>query len=372
MTKRLVITMISWLVAVFPMWSQRATFASNLLTKMAKSLNYQAVDSLGEGTYPITKVWGKEVVAEYNAQHQVTHLGLRLFHPQMKKDLDPIVYNFLERYFLELYCWKEPLSLEQKMHDDKVMFTKGTYLDIKKVTENAAFSINQVENKFYEVSWAKTQGAAPFLSLAFPLQYELLLGHPLIEIEKTLYDQIIHAPQCSKPETDVQKHLLKDGVYSTERSKYYYIPELNTTRYYYRDKKGRYTLICDTIQPSYTAQNAFQTLTSLNNPLRIEQNLYGFKKSEYVVTLKQWINYCKANHLTVYTAEEAQLDGGTLLLLVAENKDLGYNHILSITVPKQFVTQPSLELKVKLNAFVTTHNIKNLYQQYKKTPKKKF
>ena len=108
--------------------------------------------------------------------------------------------------------------------------------------------------------------------------------------------------------------------------------------------------------------------------LKIEKlvQLYGFKKLEYVVSLRQWLNYCHAEKLIVYTAVETEYDNGTKVLVIAENKDLGYNHILSVIVPKAFLSIPTLEFSAKLNAFITTHNVKNLYEQYKKGPKKKF
>ena len=88
--------------------------------------------------------------------------------------------------------------------------------------------------------------------------------------------------------------------------------------------------------------------------------------------MKQWLNYCHAENLTVYTAVETEYDNGTKVLVIAENKDLGYNHVLSVIVPKAFLSSPTLEFPAKLNAFITTHNVKNLYEKYKKGPKKKF
>ena len=71
-------------------------------------------------------------------------------------------------------------------------------------------------------------------------------------------------------------------------------------------------------------------------------------------------------------AVETEYDAATQILLIAENKDLGYNHVLSVMVPKDFAIVSNRALTAKLNAFITTHNVKNLYQQYRKTNKKKF
>lgn len=170
---------IGLLVGPSNMKAQQAQFASNLLAEMAKGLKYQPIDTLKPGSYPVGTAYGKPIVVEYDNQHVVRQIGIQLFAPQMKQEANPVVYNFIERYFLEIYQWKnKPTSLEQKLHDDKVYFTKGTIKDCAKITDQSLFSINRVEDKYYEVSWQKAPGTAPFLSLAFPIQYELLLGMP--------------------------------------------------------------------------------------------------------------------------------------------------------------------------------------------------
>lgn len=105
---RLIIAIFAFLFAgLSTIKAQQASFASQLLAKLAKDINYQPVDTLKEGCYKVNSVLGKDIIAEYDTAHVVNHLGIKLFNPQMKKDLNPLVYNFLERYFLELYCWKD-------------------------------------------------------------------------------------------------------------------------------------------------------------------------------------------------------------------------------------------------------------------------
>lgn len=367
------ILIIGTLVGLSEMKAQQAHFASKLLSEMAKDLKYHPVDTLKPGSYSIGTAYGKPIMVEYDDQHVVKQIGIQLFAPQMKQEANPIVYNFVERYFLEIYRWKnKPTSLEQKIHDDKVYFTKGTVKDCAKITNQSLFSINRVEDKYYEVSWQKSAGSAPFLSLAFPIQYELLLGMPQAEIEQNIQQYIVKAPKGTKAKEDAQKELVKGNIYSSLPKKYYALPSVTNCRYYYKDGNGKFRLICDTIQPTYSAMNIFHVQTKANNPIRMEQSIYGFKKLNYTISLQQWLNYCQAEKLTIYTAVETEYDAATQILLIAENKDLGYNHVLSIMVPKDFASIPNRELKAKLNAFVTTHNVKNLYQQYRKTNKKKF
>ena len=53
------------------------------------------------------------------------------------------------------------------------------------------------------------------------------------------------------------------------------------------------------------------------------------------------------------------------VLIVAESVQLGYNHILSAIVPvKKGGIADKEVIAVKLNAFIPTHNVATLYQEY--------
>ena len=45
--------------------------------------------------------------------------------------------------------------------------------------------------------------------------------------------------------------------------------------------------------------------------------------------------------------------------------------MLSVKVPRDFIDSPTAELEASVNAFIPTHNIKNLYQKYTKSTNKK-
>lgn len=75
--------------------------------------------------------------------------------------------------------------------------------------------------------------------------------------------------------------------------------------------------------------------------------------------------------MTTYVAVEEERKDGLKLLLIAQCRDLGFNHMLSIIVPWNFVDNRKSVLKAQLNAYIPTNNVKDLYQQYKQKPKKK-
>lgn len=360
MNRHLVIIAIV-LVGLSPMRAQQGAFQTKLLQSLAKNISFVPSDTASAGVYDAGTALGMPLTAEYDNRHTVTHLGFRLFSLDMKRLYACDVYNFLERYMLELYCWKATTPLQQKLKDDKVVFTQGTIADIKKIKESSLVSIQRVENKYYEVTWVND--GQSFLSIAFPIQFELLLGMPQVEIEQKMYEMITGAPAYEENSLP-QMEQMTDSLYRSVPSMHYELESVNTCSYYYKHADGAYSLVLDTLNQNLSATNIFHVLTSCANPIVVTQSLYGFKSREYIITLQQWLRYCHEAELTIYTAIEEEYDDGYKVLLVAESTDMGYNHLLSVIVPKGFLQKPTALLKAKLNAFIPTHNVKNLYQQY--------
>lgn len=362
--------MLLLLVAPLNIRAQQVAFQSKLLSELGKSIGYVPSYELTEGIYDAGAIQGMPIIAQYDNRHTVTNLGLHIFSSQAREAYSSAVYDFLERYFLELLMWKDKTTLAQKLKDDKVMFVEGSMESFRLINETTPYSINRVENKYYEVSWTKEDGTV-LLSVAFPIQYELLLGMPQVEIANTMYDRIVGASRFTDIVTPDSVMQLDGNIYQSVPSSYYQLEDVNNALYFKEDN-GQYSLLVDTAFINYSATNVLQQVSCCNNPVKMEQNVYGFKTMNYTLTLSQWINYCHDAGLSTYAAIEEEYDDALKVLVVAESKDLGYNHLLSFIVPRNFILQPSAEIKCKMSAFIPTHNVKNLYQQYVDKPKKKF
>lgn len=369
MKKLLCITIASLLVGLSTMRAQQAGFHTKLLAEMGKSIGYVPDHSLPEGAHNAGSYKGLPVVAKYDKRHNVTNLGIRIFSPKMKEAYASDVYDFLERYFLELLTWNKT-TIKQKMDDDKVMFVNGSPSTLSKINENTPYSINKVEHKYYEVSWKNESGKA-ILTIAFPINYELILGMPQNEIANTMYDRIVGSPKYTGTVSTDSLEYLEKSIYRTFPVSWYQLKDVNNALYFNKSR-NEYRLLTDAAYVNYSATNALQQPTKCNNPVSVEQSVYGFKTLNYTVTLSQLINYFHSADLKTYAAIEEEYDDAVKVLIVAESKDLGYNHILNIIVPRNFITKPNAELKCKMSAFIPTHNVKNLYQQYVNKPKKKF
>ena len=91
----------------------------------------------------------------------------------------------------------------------------------------------------------------------------------------------------------------------------------------------------------------------------------------YTITLNQWHNYCAEWGLKVFFAVEEEREDGILALIIAQSRELGFNHLLSVVIPDKFIIDKNTVLKVRLSPYIPTHNVKDLYQKEATNHKKK-
>ena len=297
-----------------------------------------------------------------------------LFSPEVKTEFPSVVYDFLETYLYEIdSLQRKGKDVAQRLHDDKVMFLTGSVASARKITTTMPFEVKRADNKFYEVSWVDSVGNT-ILDVAFPMQYELLLGKPKAEIEKDFKAELSKA-WSYMPSGIGCENLTKtdDGCLMTNPSANYYVESLNTATYYVISECGDTIPTFDDKDKWHSAANLFHGFIDhiSDYTLYVEQNLYGFKKAQYTVTLEQWLAYCQAMKLKTYFAIEEEREDGLKALLIAQSPDLGFNHMLSIIIPDNFVTNRKAVFKATLNAYIPTQNVKDLYQKYVEKPKKR-
>ena len=301
----------------------------------------------------------------------VSSQGLKLFGPEVKDAASYpqlVVMGFLERYFGKELPALQQMSMERKMADDKVYFRRGGIRDLAHVADTMPFSISQID-KFYEVTWMKSD--EPFVSIVFPAQYDLLLGVQKDEASKQFKDAVLAAPQRTK-DLNVPANLEKisESLYKT-KSDTLNLASLTDAIYFNKVNEDYYPVF-DNSHLDYSAANLFHGLISnADYRMYVEQSVYGMTAINYTISLSQWLNYCAEWDLKVFFAVEEEREDGVLALVIAQSKELGYHHLLSVVIPDKFVTNRNAVLKVKLTPYIPTHNVKNLYQQVTTETKKK-
>lgn len=269
--------------------------------------------------------------------------------------------DFLERYFNELSKQKRT-SISTKMADDQVYFRNGKMSDLSQVTDTMPFSINLLY-RYYEVEWKK-QGQ-PFITIVFPARYDLILGLRHDEAQHQFKETILAAPQYTDSIiAPGEKVMQNDSIY-VAKTDYLELESFNDATYYiYNKVDSTFSPYFNLDHLDYSAANLFHGLiANADYRMYVEQTEYGYKTSNYLITLRQWLDYCAAWGLKVFFGVEEQREDGLLALVIAKSKELSFNHMLSVVIPDKFVTDRNAVLKARMTPYIPTHNVRNLFQK---------
>lgn len=292
---------------------------------------------------------------------------LKLFSPEVRDAASYnqlVVMDFLERYFgKELPALKQT-TLEHKMADDKVYFRKGKLQDLYHVNDTMAFAISLLD-RYYEVKWDSV------VTIVFPAQYDLLLGMEKDVALNRLKEFILTAPNCNQ-EKKVSANLtqIDDSIWQSKQDNFE-LESLNDAQYY--------NMVCEDYQPvwdsdhlDYSAANLFHGLIAdADYRMYVEQSVYGMKTINYTLSLQQWLNYCKQLEMKIFFGVEEQREDGLLAIVIAQSREFGFNHLLSVVIPDKFITDRNAVLKVRMSPYIPNHNVKDLYQKESANYKKK-
>jgi hypothetical protein len=141
---------------------------------------------------------------------------------------------------------------------------------------------------------------------------------------------------------------------------------------YFNKVREDYSPVFSSQYPDYSAANLYHGLIpDVDYRIYIEQSVYGMKTINYTLMLSQWLNYCSQLGMKIFFGIEEQREDGVLAIVIAQCKELGFNHLLSVVIPDKFVNDRNAVLKVRLTPYIPTHNVKDLYKKETLKRKKK-
>lgn len=349
--KRIVIYIIGVLSVL--MAEAQTTFRTSELKRLATELKIDT-GQLQEGyNYPVAKDLNLTVHMQNN---MIDHIGLHLFSEDIRKMDRSSVFDFLERYFLQLKYPPTIKTAEMMIRNDGFRFEYGSMQTLTALRSSDSFSY-QYDKRRYKAQWRRE--GHELLTVSFPVEYQLISGENKIEAESHVLNDI------------QQTTVVADEVPADKNSKGdTYIMKQFSSRLYYMGRK----LVANSRYPAETAANMMlSTETKGDYQLNMTQVSYGFKKSVVEVGLKQWITFCRNNGCKLYFGtENVDKKGNVEAVVIAVNEAENYNHVLTISIPVKVMELQQGTIEARLYPYVPTQNVQSLFGTYRKSNPKTY
>lgn len=349
----------------------RNGYCTDMLQRMASCMNVKAkLDTLSEGEYYRYFVYNNRPVTVIVKNGEVAHIGYSVFTLAIRHRMASPVCNFLERYALEITLpLKREKSVARQLDEDGIFFHGGDFSYFKQIESDTTFAVNleNLNNKRYTVSWLK-DGETKF-SVNFPIEHDLIAGTDMIENERRILANIPKASKATRHEQLADSARLRlswQGKYYTLPGNIYYTKQLNTNRYYMKDKKDGFKLF---YHPSYVLESLSNLMTTVaienDYDLQIRLLKYGFVQDTIQVKLNQWLNYCFNEGCIGYFGIIGEDNGIADCELIMRNSALGYIHLMRLSIDVTTLEERKGLIKARLNSYITTTRVKYLFDELK-------
>lgn len=320
-------------------------FRTSELKRLASVLSIDT-SQLPEGySYPVVN--GNQLTVHVTKQ-TIDHIGLHLFSPEIRNASSSPIFDFLERYFLQLKNPPKVKSAANMLRDDQFYFIQGSLASVDKIRVSDDFAFNN-DNHRYTAIWNR-QGRI-MLSVSFPVEYELISGENKIEAEENLL-------------IDIRRTTIKQQKEDLERNDSY-INECFSNRLYHQQGK----LVFNSQHPVETLANLMlSTQIRAKYDLKVTQISYGFQKKVFQVPLRQWIAFCQNNGCQLYFGVEKMNEKGDISAVVlAVNQAENYNHVLTIDTSSEVIDAKHGVIEARLYPYIPTHNVLNMFANFRKS-----
>lgn len=166
----------------------RGQFATKRLALLAKSTGILANDSLiSNGKDTVYYFHDRLLHVKKNQEGHICHIGYSLFNQSLRIQNPSIVYDFIERYLLELDLLSSDTERQQRNRLDKVVIQGDPTKFLSSNNENEKITINNEINHKYFVLWERGKRQ---LAMEFNADYQLILGANDLELEEIFANKL--------------------------------------------------------------------------------------------------------------------------------------------------------------------------------------
>lgn len=293
----------------------------------------------------------------------VDHLGIELFDNSIKSGKEGHIYEFVERYVLELLATPS-YRREERMLQDDVLISGDLACIATLPSSTRRFTSSVTSSERYSFLWEDAAGRIIF-SLSAPAQAELIFGRNKIELEDSFRQKALSHAEGGYG-VDAAPHgqpvRLSRKVYIDHRGSY--MSDVMKSALYYGKISGGWRLIFDEDLPLETVTNLLMAPAEFaDKDYRLDVTLqkYGFEKERFYISLAKLMDFCMCEGCVPYVGIESFEQGQIRASVIMVNRELGYNHVLDFKFDQALLESRTGIIPVSLRAYTTTGNLSDLY-----------
>lgn len=347
------------------------TFQSDMLEEMSAKIPLN-LSLTCDSTFAVKS--GNRDITVRVSDGCVEHIGYTIFQEGIRSGaVNSSIADFVERYWLSLTMpLKRQKSVKQQMLEDRFVFQAGGIETIDEIQQNPAmpFACHSTQNTVTMV-WGDANN--PVCQISFPVDHELLLGRKMLENDRRLPSEIARIRIRHKPPKDTGSlpSAHPDSLTSLwiNQASTYIDCALKSDRYYTLDTDG--TTLAPVFDAAYPKESIVNLFTDYdieqaeNLHLSIRHKTFGLNEQVIETTIPAFVAYCMqkgcvpfAGVISVGNDNSGLVD----ILVIMHNRPLGYNHVLRASVPLTCLSTGEGIAHGRLNAFIPSSNIKNLFK----------
>lgn len=348
------------------------------------------IDSLSSNhTYFVKLNDGQTIDMRVSTNKTVEHIGIPLFNDSIRLLNPSPVYDFLEYALLN---WKYTI-VPNKLYLSKVIFKLGNWNTLlTNKLDDCDCSIENIDDKLYVVTWKR--GTDDIAIVGVPVDYELLYNDNRRVIERDFVKQLSNhlAPANYRNQHSVKENDLK--IYGTEglfviEGQSYLLPELNQNNYYVfktitqevdtilNGDLVSMTLEDVAIVPVVDADHPIESFANIilcndsvvpEAQLELDIHFSDYRHQQLSMPLCQLKDCCKEQGGELFFACSSIDDEFIKGTLIVKNTSRGYNHLFSLCMNRNSITDKNLLIKAQGYLFIPSITKERLFS---KVPSKK-
>jgi hypothetical protein len=301
----------------------------------------------------------------------VQDMGIILFPETMDKSYATPVYGFIERYLLALLLKGTQTEQRRLLQEDTVTLKVNgrNYVGSKYSLSHLLQSVDSLSSfrltsdmSHFRAQW---QGTFADIELAFPKQYDLILGRDKKELAET-FRAGLEAVVCRKPEITYVPQLSqrriteKEHVY-VDMGDTYIIPQMQNGRFLKRQNSA-FDYVFNEQMVKESLMNLFGNADEMGRKQALSLTVKGYRLSEtFPFGADCLCAFMKTHNCTAYTGLETETDKEVTGTVMYVNRDLMYLHLLYFRFPKAAFGRESVPVDATLYPYIPVNNLSTLY-----------